>query len=55
MLNSRQFEVVEDKVKIAPSKDAPHNIVETRSPPLSSKIVLGRARHRAKNKGIVLG
>ena len=37
MLNFRQFEAIEDKVKIA-SQNASQNILETRSWPLSSEI-----------------
>ena len=46
MLNFRQLEAVENKVKIAPSKDA--GILETCSWPLSSGRFHHRACHRAK-------
>ena len=47
MLNFRQFEVVEGKVKIAPSKDASQNILEIHSWPLFSERFHHRACHRA--------
>ena len=46
MLNFRQLEAVENKVKIAPSKDA--DILETCSWPLLSECFHHRACHRAK-------
>ena len=48
MLNFRQSEVVEGKVKIASSKDASQNILEIHSWPLFSESFLHRACHRAK-------
>ena len=34
MINFSQFKVVEDKIKIAPAKDASQNILEIRSLPV---------------------
>ena len=48
MLNFRQFEAVEDKVKIASSKVLSRNIKETLSWPLSFESFHDRAPHRAK-------
>ena len=48
MLNFRQFEAVEGKIKIAPSKDASQNILETHSWSLLSESFHHRACHRAK-------
>ena len=48
MLNFRQFEAVEGKVKIAPSKDASQNVLEIHSWPLFSESFHHGACHRAK-------
>ena len=48
MLNFRQFEAVEGKVKIALSKDASQNILEIHSWPLFFESFHHRACHRAR-------
>ena len=51
MVNCSQFNVVKDKVKVAPAKNASQNIVRTRSPsPCYLKLFIIEPVTELKNK-----